>query len=268
MKRPESPLPPWQIVAPLAATAVSRTWKVVTTVAAGEQFAVLRVDEPGARHLDLDRRAEPGVLRVAAAAGLGPSVLHADADRGLLLTAWLPGRACSAADLQDAGNLECAAGLLRRLHATPLAAPVVDLNAAISRYAAKAGAPFADQALVAHQQLARSLAGNSLAGNSLAGAGEPRCFCHNDATPGNFIVSPGGDLKLIDWEYAGLCYPGFDLAGLAIGAELATDQVRLLLGAYHERPPTPTECNRHRAWEALCRTLGSLWQGALLAHPG
>jgi thiamine kinase-like enzyme len=218
----------------------------------------LRIDEPGARHLDLDRRAEPGVLRVASAAGLGPSVLHADADRGLLLTAWLPGRAWSAADLQDAGNLECAAALLRRLHATPLAAPVVDLNAAISRYAAKAGAPFVAEGRVAHQQLAQSLAGGA----------EPRCFCHNDATPGNFIVSPGGDLKLIDWEYAGLCYPGFDLAGLAIGAELATDQVRLLLGAYHERPPTPTECDRHRAWEALCRTLGRLWQGALLAHPG
>ncbi len=259
MTLPESPLPPWQIVAPLAATPVSRTYKVVAKVAAGEQYAVLRIDAPGARHLGLDRRSEPEVLRVAAAAaGLGPSVLHADAGRGLLLTAWLPGRACRAADLQDAGNLKRAAGLLRRLHATPLAAPVVDLNTAISRYAAQAGAPFAELGLVAHQQLARCLAGNS----------EPRCFCHNDATPANFIMSPGGDLQLIDWEYAGLCHPGFDVAGLAVGARLAPAQVRRLLTAYRGRPPTPAESDRHGAWEALYRTLSGLWQAAVLAHPG
>jgi len=254
MTAPESLLPPWKIVAPLAATAVSRTWKVVT----GEQFAVLRADEPGARHLGLDRRAEPAVLRVAAAAGLGPRVLHADADRGLLLTAWIPGRAWLAADLQDAGNLARAAGLLRRLHATPLPAPVIDLGDAIDRYAAKAGTRIAAQAHAAHQHLARSI----------AGTGEPRYFCHNDATPGNLIVLPGGELRLIDWEYAGLCYPEFDLAGLAVGAGLAAEQVGVLLGAYHQRPPTCAEIDRHRAWEAFCRTLNGLWWAALAAQPG
>jgi thiamine kinase-like enzyme len=80
-------------------------------------------------------------------------------------------------------------------------------------------------------------------------------------------VLPRGDLRLIDWEYAGLCYPGFDLAGLAVGADLATDQVRRLLTAYLGRLPTPLESDRHRCWEALCRELNALWQAALRPRP-
>jgi thiamine kinase-like enzyme len=70
-------------------------------------------------------------------------------------------------------------------------------------------------------------------------------------------------LHLIDWEYAGLCHPGFDLAGLTLGAELMAEQVDLLLTAYRGRPPTPAETDTHRVWEALCRSLGALWAAAL-----
>jgi len=249
----------WRILEPLAATPVSRTWRV----AVGEQLAVLRLDEPGAGHLGLNRIAEAGVLRTAAAAGLGPTCLSADPARGLLLTAWLPGRAWSAVDLQEVGNLQRAAALLRRVHATPLAGPVVDLGAAIDRYAAGAGAPAADLAATARDQLAHALLGG------VAAEAAPLCFCHNDPTPGNFIASPAGELHFIDWEYAGLCHPGFDLAGLVLGAELTAEQVDLLLTAYWGRPPTRADGDRQRAWEALCRSLGTLWAAALArVEPG
>lgn len=249
MTLPESPLPPWRIVAPLAATPVSRTWQV----AAGEHLAVLRIDGPGARQLGLDRLAEQGVVRAAAAAGIGPSLIHADAGRGQLLTAWLPGRAYAAADLNDAGALEGAAALLRRLHATPLPGPVTDLHEAVDRYAAMAGPAEDDLASVARQHLARCLAGVTA----------PLCFCHNDPTPGNFIVSPCGELRLIDWEYAGLCHREFDLAGLAVGAGLSPGRAADLLTAYLGRPPTAAESARQLAWEAFSRAVGALWQAAV-----
>jgi thiamine kinase-like enzyme len=249
MMAPASPLPPWRIVATLADTPVSRTFRVT----AGGRCAVLRVDEAGARRLGLDRSAEPGVLSSAANAGLGPSVIHADAGRGLLLTDWLPGRAWSAADLREAGNLERAALLLRRVHALPLAAPAVDLGEAINRYATLAGPPRGDVATAAHRLLERSI----------AAAGGRRCFCHNDPTPGNFIAAANGELRLIDWEYAGLCYPGFDLAALAVGAGLGGDPARRLLGAYLGREPTPGESEQHRDWEALYRLVSDLWLDAV-----
>ncbi len=74
-------------------------------------------------------------------------------------------------------------------------------------------------------------------------------------------------MRLIDWEYAGLCHPGFDLAGLAVGAGLNRAQVRQLLAAYQGRAPTPAETARHRDWEAFCGSLGVLWAGAIGTVP-
>lgn len=261
--------PEWEVLKPLAATPVSRTWRVAVgdplDVPLAGQLAVLRQDEPGAARLGLNRAAEPDVLTAAAAAGLGPACLRADPAQGLLLTEWLPGQAWTAADLQNPANLRRAAGLLRRLHATPLAGPVVDLAAAIDRYAAAAGrsgAPLADQA---RADLAQALAAPVA---PVAPEGAPTlCFCHNDATPGNFIVSAAGAVRLIDWEYAGLCHPGFDLAGLAVGAGLNRGQVRQLLAAYQGRAPTPAETARHRDWEAFCGSLGILWAAAIGTVP-
>ena len=263
MTTDSTPLPPWRILEALAVTPVSRTWRVEV----GGEFAVLREDEPGARRLGLNRAAEPAVLRAAAAAGLGPACRFADPVAGLLLTDWLRGRALTPAELREPDHLQRAVRLLRRVHATPLATPVawslawpvVDLGAAIDRYAAAAGTSWADLAASAHRQLARAVA------DGLAdGVAEP-CCCHNDPTPGNFIAGPSGSLHLIDWEYAGLCHPGFDLAGLALGAALTEEGVDLLLQTYRGRSPTRAETARHREWEGVCASLGELWAAALAA---
>jgi aminoglycoside phosphotransferase (APT) family kinase protein len=252
-------LPPgWVIQEALAVTPVSRTWRVV---ADGRQ-AVLRVDEPLARRLGLDRAAEPGVLRTVADAGLGPACLDADATGGWLLTEWLPGSAWSAPDLREPANLRRAAGLLRRLHGLPPAGPVLDLAAAIDRYAALGGTLAAGPARVAREQLARCRSADAAA--DVGAAADPPCLCHNDPTPGNFIAVADGSLRLIDWEYAGLGHPAFDLAGLAVGADLDPSGDEILLRAYRGRSPQPGELARHEAWKAFCRTLGALWTGALI----
>lgn len=245
---------PWQIAATLAVTPVSRTWRVTL----GEQPAVLRVDEPGARWLGLNRNAEPAVLRTVAAVGLGPACISADPGRGVLLTEWLPGSAWSAAELRQPDNLRQAAGLLRRVHGVALRWPVVDLAAAIDRYGERAGAGGARLAQAARAQLQLALDPHS-------GLPAPApCLCHNDPSPGNFIASPGGGLKLVDWEYAGVGHPGFDLAGLAVGANLAAAEAEFLLEAYLGRPPQPADICRHRAWETFCHSLSALWVQALL----
>lgn len=250
---PEAGLPAsWVLQETLASTPVSRTWRVL----ADGRPAVLRVDGPAARRLGLNRAAEPGVLRTVAAAGLGPACLAADPAGGRLLTDWLPGQAWSAADLREPANLGRAASLLRRVHGLPAATPDLDLAAAIDRYAALGGPRAGAAARTARDRLARCLAHRD---------GDGPCLCHNDPTPGNFIAAPDGSrLRLIDWEYAGLNHPAFDLAGLAVGADLDPAGDDLLLTAYRGRPPTRAERARHGAWRAFCQALGVLWTRALI----
>jgi thiamine kinase-like enzyme len=239
---------PWQILEYLAETPVSRTWRVA--IPGGT--AALRQDRAGAAHLGLDRVAEVAVLQAAARAGLGPACLQSDPGRGLLLTAWLPGRAWTPADLAQPGNLQRVATLLRRLHATPLPGPAVDLPGAIDRYGQAAGPGATALVIRARASLAACVAARPAA----------PVFCHGDPA-GNIIAAPDGELRLIDWEYAGLCHPAFDLAGLTQAAGLDRDGVATLLAAYRGRSATPAELEGHGRWAAFCADLATLWCAAL-----
>jgi thiamine kinase-like enzyme len=55
--------------------------------------------------------------------------------------------------------------------------------------------------------------------------------CHNDLLAANFIHG-GERLWIVDWEYAGMGDPAFDLANFAVSNGLDEDGDRLLLGAY------------------------------------
>jgi thiamine kinase-like enzyme len=55
--------------------------------------------------------------------------------------------------------------------------------------------------------------------------------CHNDLLNANFI-DDGSRIRIIDWEYAGMGDPFFDLGNFSINHELTPDEDELLLGAY------------------------------------
>jgi thiamine kinase-like enzyme len=62
--------------------------------------------------------------------------------------------------------------------------------------------------------------------------------CHNDLLPGNIIMAqPSGRILLVDWEYAGMGDPRFDLGNVSVnnGFDEHTDD--RLLAAYHGSRP-------------------------------
>jgi thiamine kinase-like enzyme len=58
--------------------------------------------------------------------------------------------------------------------------------------------------------------------------------CHNDLLIGNFI-DQGADLRILDWEYAGMGDPYFDLANFSTNHDLDARGDRALLEAYFGR---------------------------------
>ena len=66
--------------------------------------------------------------------------------------------------------------------------------------------------------------------------GGPRVPCHNDLLTANFL-DDGGRLRLLDWEYAGMNDPHFDLANFASHHDLEPDAEVALLAAYGGRQP-------------------------------
>jgi thiamine kinase-like enzyme len=62
--------------------------------------------------------------------------------------------------------------------------------------------------------------------------------CHNDLLPGNLIRDRrDGHILIVDWEYAGMGHPYFDLGNLSVNNDFDEAADERLLTAYHEEPP-------------------------------
>jgi thiamine kinase-like enzyme len=195
----------------------------------GEDYVIRR---PGKDTdlLGIDREAERLATQAAAALGIAPGVAAVLDD--CLVTSFIACDPISDSVLQE--GVQEIAGSLRSFHESGTILPtsfwVPDL---LDRYAAivrgRGGtlpAAFAQTVTVA----ARIEAALPL--------DQPRP-CHNDLLPGNMIRRRGdGRILLVDWEYAGMGDPRFDLGNLSInnGFDEAMDE--RLLTAYHGAAPS------------------------------
>ena len=206
---------------------------------------VLRIDRPAAARLGLDRERERSVIDAVAAAGLAPAPAWHDPEAGVLIRAYIPGRAWSRSDLSEPGNPERLAALLRRLHAHDPVGPRFDPLAAAVRYAEQLGTGAARALCLDAARTSRDI--------------EPVApvLCHNDLVCGNILE--GESLSLIDWEYAAAGDPFFDLAIVVAHHGLPPALAPQVLGAYLQREPEQAEVRRLEAQCRLYRTLLRLW---------
>jgi CTP:phosphocholine cytidylyltransferase-like protein/thiamine kinase-like enzyme len=87
----------------------------------------------------------------------------------------------------------------------------------------------------------------------------PVTMCHVDSNPDNFLHLSDNSIKLIDWEYAGMCDPLIDVAMYAIYAYYSKEQADELLHIYMQRDPIREEYIRFYAYMALGGYLWSIW---------
>jgi thiamine kinase len=228
----------------------------------GQRF-VLRIDETLAAVLGLDRRRERAVLEVVAAAGLAPRVLGWWAGPpAVLLRPWVPGVAWSAGDFREPARWPPLAALLARVHALPaptlaaLEVTALDVPAAAARYARHGDAA------------ARALAGRIARRVEEACAGQPLALCHGDPVAGNVVGR--AEPCLIDWEYAALGDPLFDLAAVAVHHGLDDAQSRAWLECYARltRPFGDQTGHRFAAWRDIYAGLTVLWLGVVERERG
>lgn len=80
-------------------------------------------------------------------------------------------------------------------------------------------------------------------------------LAHIDAVPDNFIIN-GNDIRLIDWEYAGMQDPHVDLAMFSIYSFYSKDQIDRLIDIYFD-----SSCDRTTRIKIYCyvATCGLLW---------
>jgi thiamine kinase-like enzyme len=82
--------------------------------------------------------------------------------------------------------------------------------------------------------------------------------CHNDPLAENFLDAPG-QMYLVDWEYAGMNDPMWDLGDLSVEANFGPEQDEALLHAYFDGPPPTEQRGRMVLAKGLCDLVWTLW---------
>lgn len=88
---------------------------------------------------------------------------------------------------------------------------------------------------------------------------ETRCLTHIDAVPDNFLFTSDGDIRLIDWEYAGMQDPHVDIAMFCIYALYNKRQVDRLINIYFENKCSDETRIKIYCYIAACGLLWSNW---------
>jgi thiamine kinase len=184
---------------------------------------VVRISNADDRALFIDRHSEAVVLKLVEQAGIGAPVFHNAPDKHVLITAEIPGRNPARMEMREPHNILRVAALLRRLHAlvAPNEVQTMKLENTLHGYWALLGqwrdhATALEIARESDQQLLRRL-------------------CHNDVHHMN-LIDDDVRLWLLDWEYAGVGDPYFDLASVCCYHGFDEARQQSLLAAY-----APTE---------------------------
>nr|WP_260620469.1 phosphotransferase [Gordonibacter massiliensis (ex Traore et al. 2017)] len=88
--------------------------------------------------------------------------------------------------------------------------------------------------------------------------GVEKVLCHNDMCDSNIIVSEN-DIRVIDWEYAGMADPANDVCSFIVGGEHSHDEVMRMLELYFGRDLAPEELRHMFGAIALVSYHWLLW---------
>ncbi|MFY9180277.1 MAG: choline/ethanolamine kinase family protein [Venatoribacter sp.] len=188
---------------------------------------VLRLSGDAAK-LGIDRAAEYQLHPLLAQHGLAPKIHYLSKNKGYWIRDFIEGTALTAADFQQE-NLIKMLDLLKKIHQIklPFALAEISITEKAENYwreILRKNKKF----LAIKQNLQDYFQENFSEKNSL---------CHMDPTPANWIKKPNGQLYLLDWEYAGLGNPLWDIAGLLQELHLTQNQELELLQAYGDFSP-------------------------------
>jgi aminoglycoside phosphotransferase (APT) family kinase protein len=190
----------------------------------GDERVVVRVPGKDTHLLGIDRSNEVVAGALAAAIGVGPEVLATDQATGCIVFRFIDGRPVSTTELAEEPMLGEFVETLRRVHhagTTPTVWNPYDVVRDHRDVAAERGVEAPFDANFALEVLARV---------EIARPFRPTVLGHNDLLNANFLYDDR--LRIVDWEYAGMSDPFFDLANVSVNNGFSVDAEIALLRHY------------------------------------
>lgn len=246
-------VPEWRGL-PIAATPLdggitNRAWRLHV---GGDAFFA-RVSAESAGLLGIERESERACAGIAAGLGIAPEVVHCSTDLGVLITRFVDGRVMTPSALAVPRALQALAQSIRLLHRGPPFSRPFSPFAAVRSYARLSG----ERSLTLPPGSGKALGLNNTLARALSPPPHP-LPCHNDLVPENVVRDRSGRLWIVDWEYAGMGDPFFDLGIVAAYLELEDEGCARLLAAYGVEP-APAQMARLRLMAVVSDLRDAFW---------
>jgi thiamine kinase-like enzyme len=203
----------------------------------------------------IQRWNELSVSRAAHVAGLAPAV-HFAAE-GVLVLDYVDASPLTEAGVRDPVNLSRIVTMIGRIHrdvTSALRGPV--LSFWVFHILRDYASTLAERGS-GHSGLLPELMDQTARLEAMVGP-VTLVLGHNDLLASNILIAPDR-LWLIDWEYAGLNSPLFDLGGLATNNGLTHAQETAMLESYFDATPTPALWRSYGAMKCASLLRETLW---------
>jgi len=210
---------------PLSGGITNRNFRV--EAAGTAERWVIRLAGNDTHLLGISREVEHAATVAAAGVGVGPEVTAFIRPEGYLVTRFIVGTPVSDEAVHRPDTLRRVGDSLRRIHDGPAIPGLFIPLRIVEAYRALA---LARGVSIPAAYDAAAAVGRRIEMACLASPLELRP-CHNDLLNANFI-DDGSRIRIIDWEYAGMGDPFFDLGNFSINHELIADEDAILLEAY------------------------------------
>ena len=214
---------------------------------------ICRIPGPGTELL-INRRQEAAVYKTINGLGITERVIYFDPENGYKIAKYYDG--ARNGNPRDRGDIAACMGLLRRFHQCGLTVDhPFDIRERIDFYEmlckTHGNILFEDYKEV-HSRMTELM-------DWLDSLKRPQTLSHIDSNFDNFLMLPDGGVRLIDWEYAGMCDPLIDLATCSIYSYYNIEETETLMENYFQRAPEKEERLIVYAYMALGGFLWSLW---------
>lgn len=190
-----------------------------------DESYVLRVCSTTTDPLGIRRDHECACLKIVAGLGIGADVKYFSQEDGILVVSFVEGGSVSAEEAREPEKLRRIVNAIKCYHSGPEFPGHFSPFQTVRNYhrlAVEKGVSFPDtlgEVFELAERIERPL------------AGQKSVPCHNDLLAANFL-DDGEKIWVLDWEYAAMGDPFFDLGNFAVNNQLGEEEDGLLLESY------------------------------------
>jgi len=214
---------------------------------------IYRIPGPGSENLVI-RKHEAAVYKTIGGLGIADEVVCLDPVSGVKVSRFYDN--IGHVNMDDWGQISAAMAVLRRLHDAAIQVKhSFDIEEKLERFEALCRR----LKCVRFEDYEGTRARLEEPLRYIREQGGARVLCHMDAAHVNFLVGRDGALRLLDWEYAGLCHPLADVAMFGVFGSFSQEQMDKLLALYLGREPSRHEQLLCYSYCACGGLLWSLW---------